>query len=391
MNALRHLHSIGVDHSHGLFDDNTTDVNGTDAATMVDTPSIHDVADRSRAISMSILFSVLMAVYIGFCCCYHKQKLRQRIGDSIHQPSGAGASRDRRRSDNQAVLDESSSAAIRARLDAEMARKLEERRGKIRSVLVTRLVVEQDFANDGGHFTVTETDFNADETSNKDTKSMQSLEGDQSITPVVTLSTSEETAGSNHLLQVHSTEVKVTTTNSSSCMDLKKYTDALQSSIANCSNGSHCTNNTNSFIHDATPQSNSPSSILLNHEECNICLSSFEVGDRIAWSRKNKCNSKDKDMSGDASQSVVNDTNCRHMFHAECIERWLLVREGCPVCRRSYFDETNTSVDDNGVLQVQLEVQEVDLETGENADNNTESVESVSSTLALTRVVAIEE
>ncbi len=27
------------------------------------------------------------------------------------------------------------------------------------------------------------------------------------------------------------------------------------------------------------------------------------------------------------------------MFHDECMKRWLLVRDGCPICRRLYLDE----------------------------------------------------
>ncbi|KAL7461945.1 hypothetical protein ACHAXS_002353 [Conticribra weissflogii] len=51
-------------------------------------------------------------------------------------------------------------------------------------------------------------------------------------------------------------------------------------------------------------------------EECNICLSSFQVGDRAAWTKKG---------------------GCVHAFHEECISKWLLVREGCPMCRRSFL------------------------------------------------------
>lgn len=27
------------------------------------------------------------------------------------------------------------------------------------------------------------------------------------------------------------------------------------------------------------------------------------------------------------------------MFHDECMKRWLLVRDGCPICRRLYLEE----------------------------------------------------
>ena len=29
-----------------------------------------------------------------------------------------------------------------------------------------------------------------------------------------------------------------------------------------------------------------------------------------------------------------------HVFHDECMKRWLLVRDGCPICRRLYLGET---------------------------------------------------
>ena len=28
-----------------------------------------------------------------------------------------------------------------------------------------------------------------------------------------------------------------------------------------------------------------------------------------------------------------------HVFHDECMKRWLLVRDGCPICRRLYLGE----------------------------------------------------
>ena len=52
---------------------------------------------------------------------------------------------------------------------------------------------------------------------------------------------------------------------------------------------------------------------------CTICLSAFEVGSDIVWS---------------------SNAACEHVFHEECIEKWLMKqREGplCPCCRRDFI------------------------------------------------------
>ncbi|KAL3897332.1 MAG: hypothetical protein SGARI_006948 [Bacillariaceae sp.] len=52
--------------------------------------------------------------------------------------------------------------------------------------------------------------------------------------------------------------------------------------------------------------------------ECSICLCEYTVGSDIVWSSNPQCD---------------------HVFHAECIEQWLMKqREGplCPCCRRDF-------------------------------------------------------
>ena len=38
------------------------------------------------------------------------------------------------------------------------------------------------------------------------------------------------------------------------------------------------------------------------------------------------------------------------MFHDECMKRWLLVRDGCPICRRLYLDEKGTMKQQSSVI-----------------------------------------
>jgi hypothetical protein len=130
--------------------------------------------------------------------------------------------------------------------------------------------------------------------------------------------------------------------------------------------------------------SHDQSKVLMN-EECNICLSAFQVGDRIAWSRTKKSVSFECEYSNDSEGKVNSmrcvlskDTACRHIFHAECIERWLLVREECPVCRRNYFDEEK----DGDEIQ---QLEDGDLEAGEITGANT------GVNLSPARVVTVEE
>jgi hypothetical protein len=74
-------------------------------------------------------------------------------------------------------------------------------------------------------------------------------------------------------------------------------------------------------------------------EECNICLSNFQVGDRAAWSKHHL------QQQHSLLQQQGQQHGCTHVFHEECMSRWLLVRDGCPICRRSYLD--NASVNDD--------------------------------------------
>ena len=72
--------------------------------------------------------------------------------------------------------------------------------------------------------------------------------------------------------------------------------------------------------------------------ECNICLSQFQVGDHAAWShdilsvKSGVVLGGNDDTNEDSAKAV-----CKHVFHEECITRWLLVRDKCPICRETYF------------------------------------------------------
>jgi hypothetical protein len=287
-----------------------------------------------------------MLAYLSFCCLYQRKRELQRV------------SRDQLRNDNRAVLDESTDATSRALQDGEMSRKLEERKKKIRNVLVTRLVVGEDFMGESTQFAITDEGIKVNVqdglTAGANSKS---LDGDAGIPPGVTQSTSEETNASNtHDNNTSDTNkgsicnqdtaatTTTTATNSSTCIDLKK----ISSSISNCGNSSHyCSTSNNACLDSTHRESFHDQNKVLTGEECNICLSTFQVGDRIAWSRTNKSLNNAVESQGDPVGCVLQkDTACCHIFHAECIERWLLVREGCPVCRRSYFDQEMDSCDE---------------------------------------------
>lgn len=152
---------------------------------------------------------------------------------------------------------------------------------------------------------------------------------------------------------------------SPTCTNFKRYTDALQASLHSCqsrhgstidcsNNGSiscnyysnNGNNNGNNSNHNNRNQPTISISAMIHTqgEECNICLSTFQVGDRAAWTKKG---------------------GCVHAFHEECISKWLLVREDCPMCRRSFLLEERESGDGDGGEEDNIQI--VDAE---NADSS---------------------
>lgn len=51
--------------------------------------------------------------------------------------------------------------------------------------------------------------------------------------------------------------------------------------------------------------------------ECSICLANYQEGDLVA------CNKS---------------SNCKHVFHSDCLTKWLMLRNDCPICRVSFFE-----------------------------------------------------
>ena len=57
-------------------------------------------------------------------------------------------------------------------------------------------------------------------------------------------------------------------------------------------------------------------------EQCNICLSPFNIDDYVSTQQR--------------QQNSPAGIRCRHIFHTTCIEQWLLINDGCPICRSSF-------------------------------------------------------
>jgi len=154
-----------------------------------------------------------------------------------------------------------------------------------------------------------------------------------------------------------------------------------------------------------TPRRHQQHLITTDENECNICLTPFRVGDIVAWSMQygelamplltrssgsmtmmttSTCEtstsssglSNNNHHCGIASSSSTNEDVCRHFFHEQCISRWLLVRDGCPTCRRSYFPATTTTMMTAEASSTPPENETIDLEQGANAVSVIEGYES---------------
>lgn len=323
--------------------------------------------------------------------------------------SGSNSSRRQRAQTNRAVLDESSSAAARAATDEEERRKLGERRGRIMEVLLTRLIVDDDeeeevcgeggrddgidndeemgIGNVGGGEEMIKKTVHAEGEGNDDGETPtggpggveatvpSSSEGTLVTMPSNVTTSTEETTSNNETSTMEeessvtapsaSSQLRATPQAASVSSPFRKYADAL--SCNNCHH--HATNYCNNTNINCNTQSNNNNDAIANNnnssnttttnkkhphqgantitlstiqqiygEECNICLSNFQVGDRAAWNKHHQHHSL-------LQQQGQQQHGCTHVFHEECMSRWLLVRDGCPICRRSYLD--NAIVDDD--------------------------------------------
>jgi len=53
---------------------------------------------------------------------------------------------------------------------------------------------------------------------------------------------------------------------------------------------------------------------------CSICLEPFESEEEVAWSKHMKC---------------------QHIFHADCLEQWLMKHDDCPICRKTFIEDVD--------------------------------------------------
>lgn len=51
-------------------------------------------------------------------------------------------------------------------------------------------------------------------------------------------------------------------------------------------------------------------------------------------------------MDMDPARSEVKITPCNHFFHSNCLRKWLLVQEHCPMCSKKICPESSTRAQD---------------------------------------------
>lgn len=124
------------------------------------------------------------------------------------------------------------------------------------------------------------------------------------------------------------------------------------------------TNNNNDDDTAATDTISLAAIVATYGEECNICLIQFQVGDRAAWSK----DYDHVDAEDDNGTLATGMHGCTHVFHEECISRWLLVRDGCPICRRSYFLDGDDASDPVGRSDAPLGVGAISANNGNDGE-----------------------
>lgn len=88
--------------------------------------------------------------------------------------------------------------------------------------------------------------------------------------------------------------------------------------------GEHITGATHAQISKLREEKYDPTNTTVKEEDatCAICLSAYEKSDKLRH------------------------LPCKHHFHSECIDQWLLKNKSCPFCKRNIDQEANPSAPD---------------------------------------------
>lgn len=197
------------------------------------------------------------------------------------------------------------------------------------------------------------------------------------------------------------------------CGSIHSRINACSNQYAKCGNGvsSSCQAGGNATRPGCTSKNDTTDRTISHLEmfsryddECNICLTQFQVGDSAAWSMQygmmvlplpdsnnmkcggsSKCDNNSGFSISYCGASSTQDDVCKHVFHEECISRWLLVRDGCPICRRSYFPAETAMADTSPGNQIDEEqgmnarsVSENGMGRGSNASGTTSAANMAS-------------
>ncbi len=67
-----------------------------------------------------------------------------------------------------------------------------------------------------------------------------------------------------------------------------------------------------------------------NSLECTICLRAFTDGESIG----NGCDKDYSILMDNNCYEKLMITPCKHVFHTECLQAWIVVRLECPICKQ---------------------------------------------------------
>ena len=84
-------------------------------------------------------------------------------------------------------------------------------------------------------------------------------------------------------------------------------------------------------------------------EPCAICLNDYQRDEILCWSQN---------------------TRCKHFFHRDCMEEWLLKHHECPCCRNNYLSLGDGDDDDVGQVSLPMSQRHMPQEEADFDDTN---------------------